>query len=53
MVHAAKAMADVAAAAIADEGLRAAARAEHAERMAAAPYRCPLPAEATPPVGGA
>ena len=51
MVHAAKAMADVAASAIADGGLREAARSEHAQRMAAAPYSCPLPPDATPPVG--
>jgi aminobenzoyl-glutamate utilization protein B len=51
MVHAAKAMADVAAAAIADPALREAARAEHARR--AAGYRCPLPADAKPPVGRA
>ena len=51
MVHAAKAMADVAAAAITEGGLREAARAEHARRAAA--YRCPLPPEAAPPVGRA
>ncbi len=51
MVHAAKAMADVAAAAISDEALRQAAMAEHARRAAATPYRCPLPPDAVPPVG--
>jgi aminobenzoyl-glutamate utilization protein B len=51
MVHAAKAMADMAVAAIAEAPLREAARAEHARR--AAGYRCPLPPDATPPVARA
>lgn len=50
MVHAAKAMADVAAMAIADGALREAAQAEHARRAAATPYRCPLPVDAVPPI---
>jgi aminobenzoyl-glutamate utilization protein B len=50
MVHAAKVMAATAAAAITEPALLAAAKAEHAQRLAASPYRCPLPADARPPV---
>ena len=51
MVHVAKAMAAVAAEAMADPALRAAATAEHAARLAVTPYVCPLPPDVTPPIG--
>ena len=50
MVHAAKVMASTAAAAIADPTLLDAARAEHDRRLEAAPYICPIPPDARPPV---
>lgn len=50
MVHAAKVMAATAVAVITDPALLAAAKAEHAARLAAAPYRCPIPPEVVPPV---
>lgn len=48
MVHAAKAVAAVAARLIADPALLAAARAEHARRLAASPCVCPCPPTSPP-----
>lgn len=50
MTHAAKAMARVAARLIGEPELVAEARAEHRARLAAEPYRCPLPEGAAPPL---
>lgn len=50
MVHAAKAMARCAQMLFADPVLLARARAEHAERLHATPYTCPLPADLPAPV---
>lgn len=50
MVHVAKAMAATAAELFTRPELVAAAKAEHAAR-AGGPYRCPLPADAEPPIG--
>lgn len=50
MVHAAKAMARVAERLIADPALLAEARAEHADRLEAEPYACPIPVEVKPPL---
>ena len=56
MVHTAKAMASTAVEVLKDEALLARARADHQARLAATPYRCPLPAGVEPPfamsVGG-
>nr|WP_160123127.1 M20 family metallopeptidase [Rhodovarius lipocyclicus] len=51
MVHVAKAMAGVAVDAFKDPATLAAAKAEHAERMAVQPYVCPLPEGAKPALG--
>ncbi|MCS6892531.1 MAG: M20 family metallopeptidase [Rhodovarius sp.] len=48
LVHVAKAMAATAAELFAQPALIAAARAEHAEKLARQPYVCPLPPEAKP-----
>ena len=50
MLHAAKVMAATAAALVRDPTLLEAARAEHARHLAARPYVCPLPENATPPI---
>lgn len=50
MVHAGKAMGRAAQMLIADAGLLAEAKAEHARRLAATPYICPLPADLRPPL---
>jgi len=50
MVHAAKVMAAVAAAALEDPTLIARAKADHKTRTDATPYDCPLPAEVEPPL---
>jgi len=50
MVHAAKVMAATAAALIGDPTLVAAAKADHAARLAASPYQCPIPPEVSPPI---
>ncbi|GGK35166.1 M20 family metallopeptidase [Salinarimonas ramus] len=50
MAHAAKAMAGLARMLMRDERLRAAAKADHAERLAQSPYSCPIPADVRPPV---
>ena len=50
MVHAAKVMASTAAELIRDARLLQAAKDAHAQRLAASPYACPIPPEATPPV---
>ena len=50
MVHAARAMAALAARAIREPALLAAARADHAGRLAATPYVCPIPPDARPPI---
>ncbi|MEI4473648.1 amidohydrolase [Frigidibacter sp. MR17.24] len=50
MVQAAKIMACVGRDLFADAGLLAAAKAEHAGRIAQEPYRCPLPPEVLPPL---
>lgn len=49
LIHAAKVMAATAQSIIEDPALLAAAKAEHAERLAETPYRCPLPADLRPP----
>ncbi|MCC6716961.1 MAG: amidohydrolase [Acetobacteraceae bacterium] len=51
MVHAAKVMAATAVDAIRDPALLARARAEHAARIAATPYVCPLPDDVKPALG--
>jgi len=48
MVHVAKVMAATAIDVIGDAALLAAARADHAERTQAAPYRCPIDADVPP-----
>lgn len=53
MIHAAKVMAATALDLISDPALLAAAKAEHAERLAETPYRCPLPDDLTPPIPAA
>ncbi len=50
MVHVAKVMAGTAVAALRDPALIARARADHAERIAATPYVCPIPDDVTPPI---
>jgi aminobenzoyl-glutamate utilization protein B len=50
MVHVAKAMAATAVEAIGDETLRTRAKEEHAARLAATPYVCPLPEGIEPPI---
>jgi aminobenzoyl-glutamate utilization protein B len=50
MTHAAKAMARCAQMLFSDPPLLAEARAEHARRLAATPYVCPLPADLQPPL---
>jgi aminobenzoyl-glutamate utilization protein B len=50
MTHAAKAMARCAQMLFSDAALLAEAKAEHARRLQATPYRCPLPADLKPPV---
>jgi len=51
LVHVAKIMAGTAVDAILDDKLLAAAKADHARRMQATPYVCPLPPDLTPPIG--
>lgn len=51
MVHVAKAMAATAVDAMSDEALLTRAKAEHAARLAATPYVCPLPEGIDPPIG--
>ena len=53
MVHAAKALAATAGALIEDPALLAAAQDEHRRALAATPYACPIPPEATPPLPAA
>jgi aminobenzoyl-glutamate utilization protein B len=50
LVHAAKAMAGLAAEALVDPALIARAKADHRARTDVTPYECPLPAEVEPPV---
>jgi aminobenzoyl-glutamate utilization protein B len=50
MVHVAKVMAATACKLLTDGGLRDAAKADHAARTARHPYRCPIPAEVSPPL---
>ena len=50
MVHAAKAMAGLARALVQDERLRAAAKTDHAARLADSPYACPIPIDVRPPI---
>ena len=50
MTHAAKAMGRLAQQLLADAGLLAEAKAEHARRLAVTPYTCPLPADLAPPL---
>jgi aminobenzoyl-glutamate utilization protein B len=50
MVYAAKVIARLAERLIAEPPLLAEARAEHAARLAAEPYLCPIPADVVPPV---
>jgi aminobenzoyl-glutamate utilization protein B len=50
MVHAAKAMGRVAQMLLADPALLAEAKAEHARRLAATPYTCPMPPDHKPPL---
>jgi len=50
MTHAAKAMGRLAQKLLADAGLLAEAKAEHAQRLAVTPYTCPLPADLAPPL---
>lgn len=50
MTHAAKAMAGLAVRLLSDPALLAAARAEHAQRLARTPYQCPLPADLAAPI---
>ena len=51
LLHAAKTMAATAAALIREPARLEAAREDHRRRLAAQPYLCPLPPEATPPIG--
>lgn len=51
MTHAAKAMSRCGQLLFSDPALLAKARAEHAERLRATPYVCPLPRDLRPPVG--
>ncbi|MEM9782624.1 MAG: amidohydrolase [Pseudomonadota bacterium] len=50
MTHAAKVMAATAIDVIADPALLAAAKADHAARLAAEPYICPIPDDVHPPI---
>lgn len=50
MVHVAKVMAGTAVDALLNPGIIEAAKADHAKR-AGGPYQCPLPEDATPPIG--
>lgn len=50
MVHAAKAMAELAMRGLKDPALIAAAKADHAKRTAKTPYICPIPADVMPPL---
>jgi aminobenzoyl-glutamate utilization protein B len=50
MVHAAKAMGRTAQMLLADAGLLAEAKAEHARRLAKTPYVCPLPPDLKAPI---
>jgi aminobenzoyl-glutamate utilization protein B len=50
MTHAAKIMAATAIEAIADPALLAAAKADHARRLEAEPYVCPIPDDVHPPI---
>ena len=50
MVHVAKVMAATASKLFTDGVLRDAAKADHAARTARNPYRCPIPAEVSPPL---
>jgi aminobenzoyl-glutamate utilization protein B len=50
MAHAAKVMAAVAANCLEDPALVAAAKADHAKRVAKTPYESPLPADCQPPI---
>ena len=50
MTHAATAMGRLAEKLIADPDLLAAAKAEHAERLARTPYVCPIPEDVAPPL---
>lgn len=50
MTHAARAMALCAQRLFTDPALLTAAKAEHAARLAAEPYRCPIPPEVQPPL---
>jgi len=50
MTHAAKVMAATAIEALSDAALLAAAKADHARRLAAEPYVCPIPDDVFPPV---
>jgi aminobenzoyl-glutamate utilization protein B len=50
ITHAAKAMARCGELLLTDPALLAEAKAEHARRLAATPYRCPLPADLAPPL---
>jgi aminobenzoyl-glutamate utilization protein B len=50
MVHVAKVMAGTAIDAIRDETLLARAKADHAARIGAHPYVCPIPDDVTPPI---
>jgi aminobenzoyl-glutamate utilization protein B len=50
MVHVAKVMAATACKLLTDGALRDAAKADHAARTARNPYRCPIPAEVSPPL---
>ena len=51
MVHVAKVMAATAIEALKDKTLIAGAKADHAKRLEASPYVCPIPPDVTPPVG--
>ena len=50
MVHAAKVMASTAVEALRNPGLIAAAKADHAKRLAVHPYVCPIDADVAPPL---
>lgn len=50
MTHAAQAMARCGQMLLSDAGLLAEAKAEHAERLRATPYICPLPTDLKPPI---
>jgi aminobenzoyl-glutamate utilization protein B len=50
MVHVAKVMAGTACKLLSDDALRAAAKADHAERTTRHPYRCPIPDDVAPPL---